>query len=123
MTMRSVFWGRLSVSGVGGRGRGLSIWQQVGLGGECPVERDFQEEHKVYTLGARPVFQASTLHIHHKEMDKVPCMYPPNTSQVHSEFSLPVFLQFPWPGECPVHSQCPRSHDCDVPINFIMGTS
>ena len=36
---------------------------------------------------------------------------------------LLMFLQFLWPGEWPVHSQCPRSHDCDVPINYIMGTS
>ena len=75
------------------------------------------------TLGAGPVFQAGTLQVHCKEMDKVPCMYPPGTSQVHSEFSLPMFLQFPWPGGWPVHSQCPGLHDCDVPINYIMGTS
>jgi len=42
--------------------------------------------------------------------------YMSSTSQVHSEFSLPVSLQFPWPGEWSVHSQCPRSCDCDVPI-------
>ena len=73
--------------------------------------------------GQGPVYQAGTLQVHCKEMDKAPCMYPPSTSQVHSEFSLPMFLQFPWPGEWPVHSQCPRSHDCNVPINYIMGTS
>ena len=73
--------------------------------------------------GQGPVFQASTLQVHCKEMDKVPCMCPPSTSQVHSEFSLPVFLQFPWSGECPVRSQCPGSHDYDVPINYTMGTS
>jgi len=66
--------------------------------------------------GQGPVYRAGTSQVHHKEMDKVPSMYPPGTSQVHPEFSLPIFLQFPWPGEWPVHSQCPRSCDCDVPI-------
>ena len=37
-----------------------------------------------------------TLQIHCKEMDKEPAIYPPGTLQVHSEFSQPVFLQFPW---------------------------
>jgi len=45
------------------------------------------------------IYQAGTLQVHHEEMDKVPGIYPPGPSQVHSECSLPVFLQFPWPGE------------------------
>ena len=94
-----------------------------------PLERDCGSTQSIDDSwwcchwGQGPVFQASTSQVHCKEMDKVPCMYPPSTSQVHSEFPLPVFLQFPWPGECPVHSQCPGSHDCDIPINYIMGTS
>jgi len=40
--------------------------------------------------GQGPVYQAGTSQIHHKEMDSVPCMCPPSTSQIFSEFSLLV---------------------------------
>src|ERR1700742_1902063 len=70
--------------------------------------------------GQGPVNRAGTLQVHCKEMDKVPGMYPPGTPQVHSEFSLPVFLQCSQVAHSKssftVHLQCPRSSDHSVPI-------
>jgi len=81
-----------------------------------PPLRDLPIVDPSFHWGHRPVYWAGTSQVHHKEMDKVPSMYPPSTSWVHPEFSLPISLQFPWPGEWSVHSQCPRSCDCNVPI-------
>ena len=64
---------------------------------------------------------ASTLQIHHKEMDKVPSQYPPSTPQVHLEFSKPIFLQFSQHRKWSVHSQCSRSCDWDFLIMKILG--
>ena len=55
-------------------------------------------------------------------MDKVPTKYPPRTSQVHSEFPKPICLQFPQCRKWSVHSECPRSCDCSVPIRETEGT-
>jgi len=40
--------------------------------------------------GQGPVYRAGTSQVHRKEMDSVPCMCPPSTSQIFSEFSLLV---------------------------------
>ncbi len=66
--------------------------------------------------GQGVVYLAGTLQIHHKEMDKVPTTNQPGTLQTHSEFSKPISLQCTQYGKCLVHSQCPRSCDCDVLI-------
>jgi len=58
--------------------------------------------------GQGVVSWAGTSQVHHKDMDKVPGKNPPGTLQVHSEFSQPVSLQFPWARKWSVHSQCPR---------------
>ena len=66
--------------------------------------------------GQGVVYLVGTLQIHHKEMDKVPTTNQPGTLQTHSEFSKPISLQCTQYGKCLVHSQCPRSCDCDVLI-------
>ena len=71
--------------------------------------------------GQGVVSWASTLQIHHKEMDKVLSQYPPSIPQVHSEFSKPIFLQFSQHRKWSVHSQCSRSCDWDFPIRKILG--
>ena len=67
----------------------------------------FENAHNVcddqtwYTFchwGQGPVYQAGTSQVHPKEMDSVPRMCPPGTLQIHPEFSLPISLQFPQPG-------------------------
>ena len=47
--------------------------------------------------GQGVVYRAGTSQVHCKEMDKVPSIYPLGTSQVHSEFSLPISMQFSQP--------------------------
>ena len=69
------------------------------------------------------MYRPGTSQIHLKEMDKVLGMCPPSTPQVHSEFSLPISLQFPQARKWSVHSQCSQSCDHDVPIGKLMGTS
>ena len=71
--------------------------------------------------GQGVVSWASTLQIHHKEMDKVPIQYPPSIPQVHSEFSKPIFLQFSQHRKWSAHLQCSRSCDWDFPIRKILG--
>src|SRR6266478_2209851 len=66
--------------------------------------------------GQGVVYPAGTMQIHHNEMDKVPTTNQPSTLQTHSEFSKPISLQCTQYRKCLVHSQCPRSCDCDVLI-------
>ena len=47
--------------------------------------------------GQGVVYRAGTSQVHCKEMDNVPSIYPLGTSQVHSEFSLPISMQFSQP--------------------------
>ena len=56
---------------------------------EGAVEKFTQRCFTVH-WGQGPVYWAGTSQVHRKEMDSVPCMCPPGTSQIFSEFSLLV---------------------------------
>ena len=69
----------------------MSLRPVLPLEGESEVEGASISTCKTTHWGQGPVYQAGTSQVHRKEMDSVPCMCPPDTSQIFSEFSLLVF--------------------------------
>ena len=75
-----------------------------------------------YHWGQEVVFPPGTSQIHCKEMDKGPAKYPPRIFQVHSEYSQPVFLQFPHHRKLWILVQYPKWWNCSFPVRQLMGT-
>ena len=72
-------------------------WNRVA---DFPMETLLSVEHATLVSvgqpslhwGQGPVYWAGMSQVYLKEMDSVPCMCPPGTSQIFSEFSLLVSL-------------------------------